>query len=483
MEIPAGETVMKIAYDTRKPYYTPLLDMSNSQTAPYLVTQGIQSAVSIPIVGEDVCLGILNLGSQKEMGFSAEQIAFLGTIANSLGTALRNAHLYSKLEQSYAELKKTQQQLIQSEKLRAMGELSVGVAHDFNNLLMAILGHTQLLLAQATDPPLRKGLLVIEEAALEGASTIRRLQDFTRQRADQPFEPVNVVELLEETLTLTRSRWKDSAYLEGIQFTIRANFSEVPWVAGNSSELREVFANILINALEAMPAGGSLSIGAESRESQVVIAFTDSGVGMGEEVRSRVFDPFFTTKPGEGKGLGMSVAYSIISRHQGAIEIESAPGAGTTVRVVLPAGAGRVEKAETGGGEVAQSPPPPSLGFLVIDDEAPIRDFLEELLSGQGHSVLVAADGAAGMELFHQHRPEIVITDLGMPGMSGWEVAAAIKVLEPSARVLLMTGWGNQLDPEKARKSGIDRVLAKPFQIADIQQLLQEMIGSLPARP
>jgi CheY-like chemotaxis protein len=179
----------------------------------------------------------------------------------------------------------------------------------------------------------------------------------------------------------------------------------------------------------------------------------------------------------------MSVAYSIISRHQGAIEIESAPGAGTTVRVVLPAGAGRVEKAETGGGEVAQSPPPPSLGFLVIDDEAPIRDFLEELLSGQGHSVLVAADGAAGMELFHQHRPEIVITDLGMPGMSGWEVAAAIKVLEPSARVLLMTGWGNQLDPEKARKSGIDRVLAKPFQIADIQQLLQEMIGSLPARP
>jgi signal transduction histidine kinase len=478
MQIPAADTVMRIARETRKPFYTPVMDEVEPLISPQLITQGIQAAVSIPIVAEDVCLGTLNLGSQQRNGFSTEQIDFLVTVANSLGTALRNAHLYSQLEKSYADLKNAQEQLVRSEKLRAMGEMSVGVAHDFNNLLTAILGRTQILKKKIQSPEVLQGLEMIEYAALEGASTVRRLQEFTLQRSDCDFEAVDPVQLLEETLALTRTHWKDHAQMDGVKYTIEKHLEAVAPVAGNPSDLREVFMNILLNAFEAMPDGGVLRIEIRpGRDNQVDFSVRDNGIGMDEEVRIRVFDPFFTTKTGEGKGLGMSVAYGIVSRHHGHIEIESQPGLGTSVHLRLPVHSGNpVSKAPS---RIVSPLPARETGrhsFLIVDDETPIREVLEEVLKGEGHQVYSASNGRVGVEIFDRHQPDFVITDLGMPEMSGWEVAAQVKSAQPGTQVLMITGWGVNLDEGKARSAGVDRILAKPFQIGEFQEVIHEML-------
>jgi GAF domain-containing protein/CheY-like chemotaxis protein len=472
MQIPGPETVMKIAYETKKPYYTRSLNQSISSNSPYLITQGIQSAVSIPIISEDVCLGTLNLGSHKEDGFSGDQIDLLLTIANGLGTALKNARLYTALEQSYSELQATQEQLIKSEKLRALGEMSAGVAHDFNNILGAILGRAQLMKNQIYEPSILRGLDIIERAAIDGAATVRRLQDFTRKRTDQVFKQVDLIQVIEDTLSMTRTRWEDSAHVSGIQYVVTTQYEPVLPIAGESSELIEVFTNVIFNALDAMPAGGKLHIHAGTQGDRVFALVTDTGRGMTEEVRRRVFDPFFTTKGVKGNGLGMSVAYGIINRHKGEIEIESQPAKGTTVRISLPVNLNAARQNV----ELAVAPQKKTGRFLIVDDEDPIRDLLAEMLAEQGHEVFTAAGGREALEIFRNHTPGLVITDLGMPEVSGWDVATGVKALRPETLVIMMTGWGITLDKERAREKGVDVVLAKPFQISEIQKVLNEML-------
>ncbi len=472
MQIPGSETVMKIAYDAKQPYYTRSLNQTLSSTSPYLITQGIHSAVSIPIISEDVCLGTLNLGSQKEDGFSTDQIDLLQTIANGLGNALKNARLYSALEQSYSELQSAQDQLIKSEKLRALGEMSAGVAHDFNNMLGAILGRAQLMKTQVLDPSILRGLDIIEKAAIDGAATVRRLQDFTRKRVDQVFKRVDLVQVIEDTLSMTRTRWETSAHVSGIQYSVITQYDSVQPTAGEGSELIEVFTNIIFNALDAMPAGGRLHIHVGTESDRVFASVTDTGRGMTEEIRRRVFDPFFTTKGVKGNGLGMSVAYGIINRHKGEIEIESQVGKGTTVRIFLPINlSAALETVED-----AVLPQKKTARFLIVDDEDPIRDLLAEMLVGQGHEVFTASGGREGLEIFRNQTPDLVITDLGMPEVSGWEVASGVKALDPTTRVILMTGWGITLDQDRAREKGVDVVLSKPFQISEIQKVVNEML-------
>ena len=472
MQIPGRETVMKIAHDAKKPYYTRSLNQNVANSSPYLITQGIQSAVSIPIISEDVCLGTLNLGSQKEDGFSVDQIDLTQTIANGLGNALKNARLYTALEQSYSELQTAQEQLIKSEKLRALGEMSAGVAHDFNNMLGAILGRAQLMKGQVFDPAVLRGLDIIEKAAIDGATTIRRLQDFTRKRTDQVFKYVDLLQVIEDTLSMTRTRWETSAHVNGIQYTVTTQFDTVLPIAGESSELIEVLTNVIFNALDAMPAGGSLHIRAGTQDDRVFASITDTGRGMTEEIRRRVFDPFFTTKGVKGNGLGMSVAYGIVNRHKGDIEIESEVGQGTTVRIFLPVNLHAARQIA----EVAVKPQKRTGRFLIVDDEDPIRDLLAEMLVEQGHEVHTASGGKEGLEIFKARMPDLVITDLGMPEVSGWDVATGVKALSPKTSVILMTGWGITLDKDRAREKGVDVILSKPFQISEIQKVLNEML-------
>jgi len=246
------------------------------------------------------------------------------------------------------EKKQMEEGLIRSEKLRALGEMAAGVAHDLNNVLGAILGRVQLIQlelrreeeAKGAFPgdSLQKELGVIEQAAKDGAHTINKIQEFTRSKTDESqFVPVDINEVLEGAFEFLKTKIKDEADARGIHNQVRMVKHPLPPVMGSPSELREVFLNLLLNSMDAMPRGGTITLRTEPRNGHVTVEVSDDGVGMSESIRHRIFDPFFTTKGVRRSGLGLSVTYGIIRRHHGEIEVESGEGLGTTFRINFPA--------------------------------------------------------------------------------------------------------------------------------------------------
>jgi CheY-like chemotaxis protein/anti-sigma regulatory factor (Ser/Thr protein kinase) len=253
-----------------------------------------------------------------------------------------------------------------------------------------------------------------------------------------------------------------------------STFEEIPPVTGDTSELREVITSLIFNAIEAMPEGGKIEIRTYWRKEKVCIQIADTGVGMTEEVKLKAFEPFFTTKPFTNTGLGLSMSYGIIKRFGGEIEVESEVGRGTTFTLMLPIG-------EEGKDELVV----PSLTqrtkearILVIDDEEAVRSVLSRILSQVNHQVTVAKGGGEGLQLFQEKEFDIVLTDLGMPDMSGWDVCKAIKKLRARIPVGMITGWGMELDQTKKEESGLDFVIPKPFDFRQILKVVDETMES-----
>ncbi|KPK78656.1 MAG: hypothetical protein AMJ89_00815 [candidate division Zixibacteria bacterium SM23_73] len=378
------------------------------------------------------------------------------------------------------ELTATRAQLVQKEKLRALGQMASGVAHDFNNLLSIILGRVQLLQRKAKDSETERGLRSIERAALDASSTIKRIQDFARVRKDQEFKWVNIDQVIDDVIALTKTKWKDQAEANGIsiRLEVQKDRRRLPPVAGDESELKEAFTSIVFNAVDAMPKGGKIIIRTRTNRKSVFVYFIDSGIGISEEAKQKIFEPFFTTKGVKNAGLGLSVAYGIIQRHQGDIQIESKPGEGTTAVVRLPVSKtlGKEEPKE----EESKKPPVQreSANILVIEDEKDVRGLLFDILTSANYMVKLASGGAEGLEICKRGKFDIVFTDLGMPGMSGWEVAKGIKEMDSNTTVLLITGWGVEMDEEKLKESGIERVVTKPMKVESLLTLVSEIMES-----
>src|SRR2546425_1977284 len=218
--------------------------------------------------------------------------------------------------------------------------MASGVAHDFNNLLASILGRAQLTLQRLQDPQLRKWIQVIERAALDGAQTVRRLQEFTRIRRDQQrFVAVDLNEVVRGALEITQSRWREETRSRGVAVDVQTSLSSLPGVAGDPAELREAMTNLILNAVDAMPEGGTLTLTTAVAHGEVVVTVADSGVGIPEAIRAKIFDPFFTTKGPQGTGLGLSMTYGILSRHGGRLTGGSHVGRGTAFPPAFAPGA------------------------------------------------------------------------------------------------------------------------------------------------
>lgn len=457
---------------TGEPLYVPDV----SQDPRYIQgLPGVRSEAAFPLKVRDQVIGVLSVESRDIGGFDEEDLKVLASFASQVSASIENARLFAELRQTLKELKQAQDQIIQAEKLRALGEMASGVAHDFNNVLAIILGNIQLLLYQLDRlnvEEVREQLKVIERASKDGSETVRRIQEFTGVRRDREFVSVRIGEIIREGVTSTQPRWKDQAQAKGIQIELITQLEDVPLVFGNPSELREVLTNIIFNAVEALPKGGQITLRARPHGNWVEVRVHDTGIGMTEEVKKRVFDPFFTTKGVTNSGLGMSVSYGIIKRHGGEILIESEPGQGTTFILHLPMAHAEEESPR----EVSAARQIHPARILVIDDEAPVRDILSRMLKSKGHHVTVASSGEEGIERFQSEPFDLVLTDLGMPKVTGWDVGTAVKNVNPKTPVGMITGWGMELNKEKMRESGIDLIISKPFNLDQVIQLVSEAL-------
>jgi signal transduction histidine kinase/ActR/RegA family two-component response regulator len=453
-----------------------------SKDSRYLVAlPNVRSEVAFPLKIRDQVIGVLDIESEKLSGINEEDLKVLSSLASQISVFIENAQLFYQLKQTLKELKQAQDQVIQAEKLRAMGEMASGVAHDFNNLLAVILGNIQLLLHQfnrLSPEEIRERLKTIEQSSKDGAETVRRIQEFSGMRRDKEFSPLSINELISDVINVTQPRWKEQTQRKGIRVELTKELGKIPQILGNPSELREVMTNIVFNAVDAMPNGGEVTITTSIQaEDWVELRIADTGIGMTEEVRRRVFDPFFTTKGVTNTGLGMSVSYGIIKRHGGEILIESEPGKGTVFIVHLPTGYADEMPDEKMVRTVPVAPLALEGGgarILVIDDEDSVRKILYQMLKAKGYQVVVASNGQEGIERFQEEPFDLVFTDLGMPKMSGWEVGKALKRINPKVPIALITGWGVELNKDKMKESGIDLVVSKPFNFDQVVRLVSE---------
>jgi PAS domain S-box-containing protein len=373
------------------------------------------------------------------------------------------------------EQKEERERAARADKLRALGQLASGVAHDFNNSLAAILGRAQLLRRQVNDPALVRNLDIIQTAAEDAAATVRRIQTFARKSPVKEFEMVDVATLLNDAIEITRTRWENEARLRGLEYEVKLEAEVGQNTYGSASELREVFVNVIVNAVDAMPRGGKLAITCRRRENRLQLQFTDNGMGMPDDVRQKIFEPFFSTKGAHGTGLGLSVSYSIIERHEGLISVDSQPGGGTTFTIDLPA-----VLPDSADADVAMPVDETArLRILVVDDEAPVRETLAEMLVAVNHDVELAGSGQEAVEKMRHHAFDFVFTDLAMPEMDGWETARLIRHDWPNVRIILVTGYGPTTAPPEGEEDLVDAIIGKPFDFAQVGSTLNSLARQL----
>ncbi len=363
--------------------------------------------------------------------------------------------------------------IIQSEKLAALGTMAGGVSHDFNNLLMAILGHIQLILPQIEDEEIRRRLQNMEKAVYDGSNTVRRLQRFTERERDPKAVAsiADIEEAIKDVVELTRPRWKNLMERSGRTIEIRMDLLPKCVAAINMSDLREVLTNVLLNSIDAMPQGGIITFRSFCQGEQVFLEISDTGIGMSKDVAERIFDPFFTTKGIGNSGLGLSVSWSLISRYGGDIQVKSKPGRGTTFTVKLT-------KAEAAKVQHVSKPDEGSSSYrlLLVEDDPEILNLLRDMLRLKGHRVVAVGDGEKALDIIASSDFDLVLTDLGMPVISGWEIAKRAKEKNPNLPVVMITGWGAQYEDAELASRGVDLILAKPLSwdklLSSIEKLL-----------
>ncbi len=495
----------------------------------FLGDAGFHGCLLLPLRLQGGRAGVFYLADTEVRDFSAEEIEAARVLAAMTASAVDSSRSGGERGEALAGAPSTHARAAQIEKARALGEMAGGLARELNDIFALILGKSRLLLARTHDEPLREGLELLEEAAWRGADVVHRLIALAAPTSGEAAGPVDMTALVQDVIALTRPRWKDEAEGRGARIDLVTDLQDAPPVRGSETALREALVNLVLNAVDAMALGGRLSLATRPREGGVELALEDTGEGIAEGAQGRVFDPFFTTRSPKRMGLGLTVVQGVVLLHGGRIEISSAPGRWTRVMLWLPGveallappvpagvppsgtrvGPARRRETETDAsadtGEppetVAARPAPleegeprameegrpqggvsaPALrsgaaSILVLEDEASVRSLLVEALTQAGHKVESATDGAAGLAKLDGGPFDVVLTDLALPQRSGLAIARSVKRLDPRTPVVLITGWGHLLDPERLREHGVDLMLVKPFRIERVLSVVGDAL-------
>ena len=376
-----------------------------------------------------------------------------------------------ELKKSYEKLEHSQQKLIQATKMKAIGTMASGMAHSFNNLLMVILGSSQLLMEKFKNTSTDKQIRTIEQAAKDGAEIIKKLQKFGRSEDEPAEQPIDLNEIIEETIEISRFKLSDQKRKYDVTVDIQTSLEQIPLVNGNVSELRLVFIDLILNAIEAYKTSGTIEIFSLSEGEKVIVKIKDKGVGIEKEILEHIFEPFYKTEEGRGDGLGLSQIYSIINQHGGTIKVESHPGQGTEVIIKLPAGPLAEQE------EVQEKRPVEKTadkGIFIVEDEQMIRDLYVEVLIMKGHTVSSFPSAEEALAEWKMDAFKLIICDLGLPGMNGWEFISKIREMDSYIPIIILTGWGNEIGEERAKELDVQKVLAKPVSLEELLKTINE---------
>jgi PAS domain S-box-containing protein len=384
-----------------------------------------------------------------------------------------------ELQKALAELKATQNQIIQQERLRALGQMASGIAHDFNNSLMPVMGFAELLLSSPgilDDKKKTTGYLeTIRTAAKDASSIVGRLREFYRSNENSDvFVPVDLSHLARQAVSLTQPKWKGQANAKGVEIQVREELAQVPKISGDESALREVMTNLIFNAVDAMPKGGTITLRTRCENGRAFLEISDTGTGMSEDVRQHCLEPFFTTKGDGGTGLGLAMVFGIVQRHEGTIDLQSRVGEGTTFILGF---AVRTESAAALMAKTAQMPSQQALRILLVDDEPQVREVLAAFLENDGHDVRGVDNATEGLRCFGEEKFDLVITDKAIPGMSGDQMALEIKKLSPRTPIVLLSGFNSGAEEE--RIPGIDVVASKPITMPALRKAIRKAMGTI----
>ncbi len=371
--------------------------------------------------------------------------------------------------ETVAKQKEREEQLLKSEKLNVMRAITAGVAHEFNNIFAVVQGNAELLERGFEDETeLKNGLHAILNASERGAGIVRKMVAFIdsdRDASDYIF--LDLRQLIIQTIDSTVPGGENIAHTGEIQYEIDRNgMKGIPDVFCDPLELENVFINIINNALDAMPDGGCISFDTWSSENKVFVSISDTGNGMSEEVKRKVFDPFFTTRRPQRIGLGMSIAYSAMESHNGSIEVESELGKATTITLCIPVNKGIKQQklsSRTTSNLMAKG-----LNILVIDDRKDICNMLEKFFSSVGHIVKTVNNGTEAIELTKVKSFDLVLCDLIMPGVTGYDVIKALNELDKVPKIGVSTGWAEALTPAEKNTLSVDFFIKKPFKLLEL---------------
>ena len=376
------------------------------------------------------------------------------------------------------ERKRIEEILLRSEKLKSMGMITSGIAHEFNNILAIVKGFaTQIKKKCGNDEKLEKRVDTIIKATNDGVEIVRRMREYTNLELDNAnFVPTDMRLLIKQSIGFTMPRWQNIANANGIHYKIDTDgFSKELCIMCNQSELREVLVNIINNALDAMPGGGSLSFHTWAEEKTLFVTISDTGMGMGKTVQRNVFDPFFTTKIGVGTGLGMSTAYGIVVRHGGEIEVESEEGKGSRFTIRLPL-SNEIAKPEATF-EQEQELKAEGLRMLIVDDEQEICDLLSEYFLEDGHNVKIVNTGDMAIKLLETESFDLVLSDLVMPEVTGYDIIETIGTLEKKPKVGIITGWEDAYKTEKGETLKADFIVRKPINFSELTRCINNVLS------
>ncbi len=411
-----------------------------------------------------------------------------GKVRNVLINASLEKDVISGMAKDITEIRTLERQFIQTQKLEGLGNIAAGIAHDFNNILGVILGYSDLLgQSEYSREKFQRGMQAIAKSADRGKSLVRQLLTFAR-KTEVEFESVDLNSSVAEMEKLMSETFPKTV-------EVRTQLArDIPPVHADATQIHQVILNICLNARDAMPKGGILSISTDvvsgftlsqfhheaASDKYVELRIADNGTGMEEAIRQKIFEPFFTTKGiGKGTGLGLSVVYGIVESHKGFIDVETEPGKGTAFRIYFP-----VLKHETDNGAHQDDASGVDRGkrgnILVIEDEEMLRELLRSVLTSRGHNVIFANDGEEGLSTFVGQKDgiDIVLSDLGLPKLGGEEVVREIRKLSKTAKVVVASGFIAPEVRDELEEMGVNYFIQKPYRTAEVLNVVDAVLSS-----